>query len=115
MQSSTLLRHGQQVLWLPCLLASFATGFPAASCVPPLCTNRADDSASAPVSGMLRYAVLNAPPGSTITFDPARSGQTINSDPSSSNNHIKITQYVTIRGPGPSSLTISGGNATRIF
>jgi hypothetical protein len=64
---------------------------------------------------MLRYAVLNAPKGATITFDPALAGQTIQLDGSSWNNHIKIGQDLTIQGPGANALTISGGNATRIF
>ena len=83
------------------------------TCTPPLCVNRTDDSASAPISGMLRYAVLNAPRGAVITFDPALNGQTIALDTSSANNHIKIGQDLTIQGPGP--LTVSGNNATRIF
>jgi hypothetical protein len=85
----------------------------ASACAQPLCVNRTDDSASAPVSGMLRYAVLNAPAGATITFDPVLNGQTITLDTSSVNNHIKIARDLTIQGPGP--LTISGGSATRIF
>ena len=91
---------------------SLTVGSPA-SCAQPLCVNRTDDSASNPLSGMLRYAVLNAPKGATITFDPALNGQTIALDSGSPNNHIKVTQDLTIQGPGP--LTISGGNATRIF
>jgi len=64
---------------------------------------------------MLRYAVLNAPKGATITFDPALNGQTIMLDTSSPNNHIKISQDVTIQGPGSGPWTISGGTLTRIF
>jgi len=82
-------------------------------CVQPLCVNRTDDLAGAPVSGMLRYAVMTAAPGATITFDPALNSQTIHLDTSSPNNHIKISQDLTIAGPGP--VTISGGNSTRIF
>ena len=88
---------------------------PPAGCVQPLCVNRIDDSATAPVSGMLRFAVMNAPARATITFDPGMNGQTITLDGSSPNNHIKISQDVTIQGPGAGLLTISGGNATRIF
>jgi hypothetical protein len=64
---------------------------------------------------MLRYAVLKAAKGATITFDPALNGQTIMLDTSSPNNHIKISQDVTIQGPGSGLLTISGGALTRIF
>ena len=64
---------------------------------------------------MLRYAVLNAPSGATITFDPALNGQTITLDGSSPNNHIKITRDVTIQGPGAGLLTITGSGKTRIL
>jgi len=105
-----MLFSGARAFWLACFW-----GGAAYACVQPLCVNRSDDSATAPVSGMLRYAVLNAPIGATITFDPALSGQAIALDAGSPNNHIKITQDVTIQGPGASLLTVSGGNATRIF
>ena len=85
------------------------------ACTPPLCVNSAADNGATPALGSLRYAVLNAHAGATITFDPALIGQTITLDTISPNNHIKVTQDVTIQGPGSGLLTISGGNATRIF
>jgi len=86
-----------------------------AGCTPPLCVSSTADNAATPTPGGLRYAILNAPAGATITFDPALNGQAITLDTSSPNNHIKITQDVTIQGPGSGLLTISGGNLTRIF
>ena len=87
----------------------------AATCSPPLCVNRLDDSAAAPLPGMLRFAVLSAPAGGSITFDPALSGRTILLDASSRSNHIRIDRDIAIQGPGSNLLTVSGGNATRIF
>jgi len=101
-----------RIAWL---LVPTALLHAAGPCVQPLCVNRIDDNAASPVSGMLRYAVQNAAAGSTITFDSRLSGLTITLDGSSPNNHIKITKDVTIQGLGTGLLTISGGNATRIF
>ena len=86
-----------------------------ASCAQPLCVNRLDDSSTDPLPGMLRFAVRNAPAGGLITFDPRLSQRTIMLDASSQNNHIRIDHDVTIQGPGPNLLTVSGGSATRIF
>ena len=87
----------------------------APTCAPPSCVNRLDDSAAAPLPGMLRFAVLNAPAGGSITFDPLLSRRTITLDGSSPNNHILIARDLAIQGPGSSLLTVSGGNATRLF
>src|ERR1017187_4522468 len=103
MRSSGFLLQppGNRAFWLAFFwAASPAHAAPAGSCTQPLCVNRIDDSAASPVSGMLRYAVLNAPAGAIITFDSALNGQTILLDTSTPNNHIKITQDVTIQGPG---------------
>lgn len=88
---------------------------PASACVQPLCVNRSDDDAAAPLPGMLRYAVHNAADGAIITFDPALSGRAIELDSRSSTNHIKITHSISIVGPGSDLLTIDGRKATRIF
>ena len=109
------LRWNNSVFWFASVISIWTGLARAQSCAQPLCVNRIDDSATAPVSGMLRYAVLNAPKGATITFDPGLAGLVITLDGSSPNNHIKITQDVTIQGPGANLLTISGGNSTRIF
>ena len=87
----------------------------AVGCVQPLCVNSTTDNAANPAPGSLRYAVLNAPLGATITFGPGLNGQTIFLDFSSPNNYIKISQDVTIQGPGSGQLTINGGATTRIF
>src|SRR3954471_5819366 len=73
---------------------------PPPQCIQPLCVNRVDDRANLPLPGMLRYAVREAPPGSTITFDPALSGQTIKLDTTSPKNRIRITRDVILQGPG---------------
>src|SRR5947209_6017049 len=73
---------------------------PQAQCVHPLCVDRVDDRATDPVPGMLRYAVREASPGSTITFDLALNGKTIKLDVSSMKNAIRISRDVTLQGPG---------------
>ena len=65
------------------------------------------DNALSPAPGSLRYAVLNAPTGATIVFDPALNGQTIFLDGLSPNNHIRISQDLTLQGPGSGLLTRS--------
>src|SRR3954462_6471385 len=102
------------------LMACFGSSFvqaqpPHPECVQPLCVNRVDDRANDPLPGMLRYAVREAPRGSTITFDRALNGHTIRLDTKSSKNPIRITQDVTLQGPGSNLLAISGGSATRLF
>ena len=94
------------------LLQASAT---AAACSPPLCVSRLDDSATAPLPGMLRFAVLRAPAGGVVTFDPALSGRKIVLDAGSRSNHIRIDRDLTVQGLGSNLLTVSGGNATRIF
>jgi DNA-binding CsgD family transcriptional regulator len=89
----------QIVLCLSLLCNSRAqTPLVSESCVPPLCVNRLDDSSKAPLPGMLRFAVRNAPAGGLITFDPRLDGRTIIVDPSSPNNHIGIDRDITIQG-----------------
>jgi predicted outer membrane repeat protein len=59
-------------------------------------------------AGSLRQAIANAAPGDTINF--AISGQiTLTSGP------LFIEQDLTITGPGPNALTISGNNATEVL
>jgi len=61
-------------------------------------------------SNSLRVAVLAACDGSTISFSGAASSGTLTLA-----SRILINKSLTIQGPGASNLTISGGNATRIF
>src|ERR1019366_2607081 len=85
------------------------------SCVQPLCVNRTDDDATAPVPGMLRYAVRSAADRAVVTFDAALNGRVIELDRRSPGNHIRVERNLSIQGPGANLLTIDGGNATRIF
>ena len=72
-------------------------------------TNLQDDGV-----GSLRWAIANAPPGSTITFDASLRG-TISRPSSPKSRDILIGRNLTIRGPGAGILAISGGNAGRVF
>src|ERR1035437_4104604 len=85
------------------------------SCVQPLCVNRTDDDATAPVPGMLRYAARSAADRAVVTFDAALNGRVIELDRRSPGNHIRVERNLSIQGPGANLLTIDGGNATRIF
>jgi len=78
---------------------------------PTLVTNLQDDGV-----GSLRWAIANAPAGSTITFDGSLRG-TISRPSSTPTNgrDILIGRNLTIRGPGAGILAISGGNAGRVF
>src|SRR4051794_1568909 len=123
-RSRALASEGAFCAWrvtvIPCrtLLLLACTAYaqpPQAQCVEPLCVNRLDDRATGPVPGMLRYAVREAPRGSTITFAPSLNGKTIKLDVSSMKNAIRISQDVTLQGPGSSLLAISGGRGTRLF
>ncbi|HEV2136436.1 MAG TPA: right-handed parallel beta-helix repeat-containing protein [Terracidiphilus sp.] len=71
-----------------------------------------DTSDSASDTGSLRYAIAQAQanPGSTINFAPGVTG-TI----TLVNGQLAISGNTTIIGPGANQLTISGGNASRIF
>jgi predicted outer membrane repeat protein len=55
-------------------------------------------------SGSLRWAIENAPAGSTITFDKSLKGTLL-----LSNDNLHISRPLHIRGPGAGGLTISGG------
>ena len=107
-----------QVLLL-CILLGRGTSAKASPlpsvCSPQSCVMRADDSATAPQPGMLRFAVDNASPGVAITFDPALNGKVITLDTTTPGNQLRITHDVVIQGPGADRLTISGGDMTRIF
>src|SRR5262249_2553861 len=66
--------------------------------------------------GSLRQAVLdaNAAPGAdTITFDPAAfaTPRTI----TLTTGELRVTDSVTIAGPGAALATVSGNNASRVF
>jgi hypothetical protein len=71
-----------------------------------LVTNIADSGA-----GSLRAAVVGAPAGTLITFDPALNGQTI----TLTSTPIAIPPGLTIRGNGVANTRVSGANARRLF
>src|SRR2546423_4800614 len=61
--------------------------------------------------GSLRQALADAVDGDTIQFDPALNGQTI----TLTSGELAITKNLTITGPGPDQLAVSGSSASRIF
>lgn len=61
--------------------------------------------------GSLRQAIADAADGSVIHFDPAIAGQTI----VLSSGQINVDKALTIEGPLPSGMTISGGFVSRVF
>jgi predicted outer membrane repeat protein len=62
-------------------------------------------------SGSLRGVISSAPAGSTIVFDNSLAGKTI----TLTSAGLTISKNLTIVGPGPGSLTISGNNKFRVF
>ena len=62
-------------------------------------------------AGSLRTAISNACPAGTITFAPALNGRTIGL----ANGELVIDQNLTILGPGPTNLAISGKGLGRVF
>ncbi len=73
----------------------------------PVVVNYADSG-----PGSLRYAVTYCPVGSTITFDPSLSGQTIGL----TNGQITLNRSLSIDGSGlANGIAINGNNASRIF
>ncbi|HMQ04014.1 MAG TPA: Ig-like domain repeat protein [Pyrinomonadaceae bacterium] len=78
--------------------------------VNPIVTNSADSGA-----GSLRQAVIDACPGSTITFDLDDGLTTVTSPITLTSGEIVIDKDLIIQGPGADQLTISGNNTSRIF
>ena len=63
-------------------------------------------------NGSLRQIVASASGGSTITFDPSLSGQTI----TLTSGELLLNQNLTIDGSAlASGVTISGNNSSRVF
>ncbi|MGA3038295.1 MAG: choice-of-anchor Q domain-containing protein [Vulcanimicrobiaceae bacterium] len=61
-------------------------------------------------TGSLRAAIAAANPGDTISFAPSLSGTiTLTS------GAITLAQNITVSGPGASTITVSGNNASNIF
>jgi large repetitive protein len=61
-------------------------------------------------TGSLADAVANAADGATIGFDPSLAGQTI-----TLTSALSISHGVTIEGPNPGGITVSGGGTTQII
>jgi len=72
----------------------------------PVVANGADTGEST-----LRAAIAYEPSGSTITFAPALSGTTI----TLTSGPLNVPNSVSILGPGPGLLTVSGNNASGVF
>lgn len=62
-------------------------------------------------AGSLRQAILDAPIGAVIRFDPSIAGQTI----VLSTGTLRIDKTLTIEGPFPEGITISGGLTYQVF
>ena len=69
-------------------------------------TNTDDDG-----PGSLRRAISDVPPGGVIQFDAAIAGQTI----VLSTGFLQISKALTIEGPVPAGMTISGGLRSRVI
>jgi hypothetical protein len=74
-------------------------------CVPSTVTNLNDAGA-----GSLRQAILDAPAGGTVDFQPGLSG-TI----ALTTGELDIVRDLTISGPGANVITVSGNNRSRVF
>ena len=61
--------------------------------------------------GSLRQTIIDAPDGATIQFDAAIAGKTI----VLSTGSLNIDKTLTVEGPVPAGMTISGGLLTRVF
>ena len=69
-------------------------------------TNPGDSGA-----GSLRQALIDASDGDIIRFDPSLNGQTI----TLTSGELSVNKNVTISGPGPGQLSVSGNAAGRVF
>jgi hypothetical protein len=87
------------------LLGAALTGGGSAYAATLIVTNTADSGA-----GSLRAAIAAASEGDAIEFDPALNGQTIIT------SGLGIDKNITINGPGPNQLAVSGsGSQSRVF
>lgn len=91
---------------VPAPLAPRATVDPIVLLAPPITVTNTDDAGQ----GSLRQAIIDAPTGSVIQFDPAIAGQTI----VLTSGQLDITTALTIEGPA-AGITISGGLQSRVF
>lgn len=74
---------------------------------PAVTVTNADDAGP----GSLRQAIIDAPDGATIQFDAGIAGGTV----VLSTGDLQIDKALTIEGPVPAGMTISGGLSSRVF
>src|SRR6185369_6246832 len=79
--------------------------------VVPCLTNPVVTSNANSGGGSLRQAILDACPGSTITFNMTQ----VVSPILLTSGELAINKNLTIQGPGANLLSISGNNASRVF
>ena len=79
---------------------------PHALAAPVVVVTNTDDSGP----GSLRQAMIDAADGSVIQFDPGIAGQTVVLTSS-----LSVSKALTIEGPVPQGMTISGNLSTRVF
>ena len=93
--------------WLGLMLAAGVVMMCAPRAARAQCVTNTNDSGA----GSLRACIAAATSGSTITFSSSLAGQTI----TLTSGHLVIGTNLTIQGLGANQLTISGGNAARVF
>ena len=86
---------------------------PGAVAITPAVCNVTDNSDDPSDPGSLRYCVNNAVSGEVVNFANSLNGQTITLSPAY--GPLTVTQNLFVQGPGPSLLSISGGNAVGVF
>ena len=103
-------RYASRVKWLVSGLATFVILVSCSRAAYGATLTVTDTSDNASDTGSLRYAVNTAVDGDTITFADSVIG-TI----TLTNGPLSVMTNVTIEGPGPVLLTISGNNASPVF
>jgi hypothetical protein len=78
-----------------------------AACLPLITVQNTNDSGA----GSLRQALVDICPGGTISFTNTLNGRTI----VLTSGHLVLRTNLTILGPGPDSLAISGNGNSRVF
>lgn len=91
----------------PAPLAPHARTRPQLLEAPAVVVTNIDDAGS----GSLRQAIADAPDGATIQFDPGIAGKTI----VLTSGELLIDKPLTVEGPVPAGMTVSGGLSSRVF
>jgi hypothetical protein len=97
------------VLTAGAFVAAFAVATPASA----TSLTVTDCSGSPTDTGSLPYAVANASPRDTVTFESGLSCPP--SSPITVSSPIAITQPITITGPGRNAVAVSGGDLTQVL